>query len=160
MRQLMNHGQDRRYNHPMIGINGRLDTLQAAVLLSKLSIFEEEVDLRSRIGSRYSSKFATASKKIITPFIESHNTSVYAQYTIQVENRDALQQALQAAGVPTAVHYPIPLNLQPVFSALGKPEGSFPVSESVAKKVMSLPMHPYLEDSAMDRIVEAVAGQL
>jgi UDP-2-acetamido-2-deoxy-ribo-hexuluronate aminotransferase len=160
MRQVMNHGQDRRYNHPMIGINGRLDTLQAAILLAKFEIFEEEVTLRSEIGSNYSSKFTAASSKIVTPFIEPHNTTVYAQYTIQVENRDALQQALQAKGVPTAVHYPIPLNLQPAFAALAKPEGSFPVSESVAKKVMSLPMHPYLDESVMDRIVAAVTELL
>jgi len=160
MRQVMNHGQDRRYNHPVIGINGRLDTLQAAILLAKFEIFEEEVALRSEIGNRYSRVFAEASAGLVTPFIESHNTSVYAQYTVQIENRDAVQQALQAAGVPTAVHYPIPLNLQPAFASLAKPEGSFPVSESVAKKVMSLPMHPYMDESVMDRIVAAVTEQL
>ena len=160
MRQVMNHGQDRRYNHPMIGINGRLDTLQAAILLAKLGIFEEEVALRSEIGNKYSSKFAAASTGIVTPFIESYNTSVYAQYTIQVENRDAMQQALQAKGVPTAVHYPIPLNLQPAFISLAQLEGSFPVSESVAKKVMSLPMHPYLDENVMQEIVDAVTSQL
>jgi len=160
MRQVMNHGQDRRYNHPIIGINGRLDTLQAAILLAKFGIFEEEVALRSEIGRRYSSKFTAASAKIVTPFIEPHNQTVYAQYTVQIENRDAVQQALQAAGVPTAVHYPIPLNLQPAFASLAKPEGSFPVSESVAKKVMSLPMHPYLDEVAMTRIVDTVAAQL
>ncbi len=159
MRQVMNHGQDRRYNHPMIGINGRLDTLQAAILLAKFEIFEEEVALRSAIGTAYSSKFAAASSGIVTPYIEPYNTTVYAQYTIQVENRDALQQSLQAKGVPTAVHYPIPLNLQPAFVSLNKPAGSFPVSESVAGKVMSLPMHPYLDESVIDRIVNAVCGQ-
>jgi UDP-2-acetamido-2-deoxy-ribo-hexuluronate aminotransferase len=159
MRQVMNHGQDRRYHHPMIGLNGRFDTLQAAVLLAKLAIFEEEVSLRSEIGTRYSRLFAAASKgKIITPFIESYNTSVYAQYTIQVENRDSLQQTLQAQGVPTAVHYPVPLNLQPAFAALDKPAGSFPVAESVAQKVMSLPMHPYLAEADMERIVAAVCN--
>ena len=160
MRQVMNHGQDRRYNHPIIGINGRLDTLQAAILLAKFAIFEEEVTLRSEIGNRYSRVFAEASAVLVTPFIEAYNTSVYAQYTIQIKNRDAVQQALQAAGVPTAVHYPIPLNLQPAFAVLAKPEGSFPVAESVAKKVMSLPMHPYLDDSVMKRIVDAVTAQL
>jgi UDP-2-acetamido-2-deoxy-ribo-hexuluronate aminotransferase len=160
MRQVMNHGQDRRYNHPMIGINGRLDTLQAAVILAKFEIFEEEVELRSGIGRKYSRLFADASAKIVTPFVEPHNTSVYAQYTVQVENRDDLQQALQAKGVPTAVHYPIPLNLQPAFASLEKPEGSFPISEAVAKKVMSLPMHPYLDEGDMKRIVDAVSAQL
>jgi UDP-2-acetamido-2-deoxy-ribo-hexuluronate aminotransferase len=159
MRQVMNHGQDRRYHHPMIGLNGRFDTLQAAVLLAKLDIFEEEVALRAAIGTQYSAMFAAAADgSIITPFIEEYNTSVYAQYTIQVENRDALQQALQAKGVPTAVHYPVPLNLQPAFAALDRPAGSFPVAEAVAGKVMSLPMHPYLGEADMGRIVAAVCN--
>lgn len=161
IRQVMNHGQDRRYHHPMIGLNGRCDTLQAAVLLAKMEIFEEEVALRSEIGAKYSAKFLTASNgRIVTPFIEEYNTSVYAQYTIQVDGRDALQQALQAKGVPTAVHYPVPLNLQPAFANLDKPAGSFPVSEAVAQKVMSLPMHPYLAESDMDRIVTAVCSSM
>jgi UDP-2-acetamido-2-deoxy-ribo-hexuluronate aminotransferase len=157
----MNHGQDRRYHHPMIGLNGRCDTLQAAVLLAKMEIFEEEVALRSEIGAKYSSKFSEASNgKIVTPFIEADNTSVYAQYTIQIDGRDSLQQALQAKGVPTAVHYPVPLNLQPAFANLNKPAGSFPVSEAVADRVMSLPMHPYLTDTDMDLIVAAVCNSL
>jgi len=159
MRQVMNHGQDRRYHHPMIGLNGRCDTLQAAVLLAKFDIFEEEVAFRAEIGSKYSKIFAEKSAgKIVTPYIEPHNTSVYAQYTIQVEDRDRLQQALQTQGVPTAVHYPVPLNLQPAFASLEKPAGSFPVSEAVANKVMSLPMHPYLADSDMEIIVAAVCN--
>lgn len=159
MRQVMNHGQDRRYHHPMIGLNGRFDTLQAAVLLAKFGIFAEEVSARAAIGAEYSRLFAAASGgSIITPFIAPYNTSVYAQYTIQVENRDSLQQALQAKGVPTAVHYPVPLNLQPAFAAVGKPAGSFPVAEAVASKVMSLPMHPYLDKAVMERIVAAVCN--
>lgn len=159
MRQVMNHGQDRRYHHPMIGLNGRFDTLQAAVLLAKLDIFTEEVALRSEIGAQYSRLFAAASgSNIVTPYIEPYNTSVYAQYTIQVDNRDSLQQALQAKGVPTAVHYPVPLNLQPAFAALGRGAGSFPIAETVAGKVMSLPMHPYLADTDMETIVAAVCN--
>lgn len=159
MRQVMNHGQDRRYHHPMIGLNGRCDTLQAAILLAKFDIFEEEVALRAEIGARYSSMFAEASNgRIVTPYIEAHNTSVYAQYTVQVEDRDSLQQALQAKGVPTAVHYPVPLNLQPAFAALDKPAGSFPVSDAVANRVMSLPMHPYLAAGDMEQIVTAVCN--
>lgn len=161
MRQVMNHGQDRRYHHPMIGVNGRCDTLQAAILLAKFDIFAEEVALRAEIGARYSKLFTAASGgKVVTPYIEPHNSSVYAQYTIQVANRDALQPLLQAQGVPTAVHYPVPLNLQPAFAGLGKTEGSFTVSEAVAKRVMSLPMHPYLADTDMERIVSAVCGCL
>ncbi|MBP1728380.1 MAG: DegT/DnrJ/EryC1/StrS aminotransferase [Deltaproteobacteria bacterium] len=159
MRQVMNHGQDRRYHHPMIGLNGRFDTLQAAILLAKFDIFAEEVALRAEIGAKYSAMFAAAAgDRIITPFIEAYNTSVYAQYTIQVGNRDSLQQALQAKGVPTAVHYPVPLNLQPAFAALGNTAGSFPVAETVAGKVMSLPMHPYLSETDMGKIVAAVCN--
>jgi len=157
----MNHGQDRRYHHPMIGLNGRCDTLQAAILLAKFDIFEEEVALRAEIGAKYSKMFSDASGgKIITPYIESHNTSVYAQFTIQVNDRDNLQQALQPKGVPTAVHYPVPLHLQPAFASLNKMAGSFPVSEAVAGKVMSLPMHPYLAQNDMETIVAAVCNSL
>jgi UDP-2-acetamido-2-deoxy-ribo-hexuluronate aminotransferase len=160
MRQVMNHGQDRRYHHPMIGVNGRCDTLQAAILLAKMEIFPEEVELRSSVGSAYSKAFNAAAPTVVTPFIEEHNTSVYAQYTIQVDDRDKMQQALQAKGIPTAVHYPVPLNLQPAFATLGKPAGSFPVAEAVANRVMSLPMHPYLGDSDMQTIVTAVVESL
>lgn len=148
------HGQDRRYHHPLIGVNGRMDTLQAAILLPKLEIFPEEVRLREQIGRRYSELLSA--RGIQTPYIEPHNLSVYAQYTILVKNRDAVQQKLQARGIPTAVHYPIPLNLQPVFAYLKKPKGSFPVAERVAEQVLSLPMHPYLSEKDQDMIVNAV----
>jgi len=161
MRQVMNHGQDRRYHHPIIGVNGRLDTLQATILLAKMQIFEEEVELRATIGAAYSSAFGEKCPAgVVTPHIETCNTSVYAQYTIQIDDRDKLQQELQAKGVPTAVHYPVPLNLQPAFADLGTPAGSFPVSEAVAQKVMSLPMHPYLDRGDMERIVTAVADAI
>ena len=160
MRQVLNHGQDRRYHHPMIGINGRFDTLQAAILLAKFEIFQEVVDLRATIGAAYSNAFAARKADVVTPFIEEHNHSVYAQYTIQVADRDGLQQALQAKGIPTAVHYPVPLNLQPAFAGLDKPAGSFPVAEAVASRVMSLPMHPYLGESDMEKIVSAVTESI
>lgn len=160
IRQVMNHGQDRRYHHPMIGVNGRFDTLQAAVLLAKFGIFAEEVELRAVVGAAYSRAFAATGAAVVTPFIEEYNTSVYAQYTIQVKDREKLQQSLQAKGVPTAVHYPVPLNLQPAFAHINKPAGSFPVAEAVAGKVVSLPMHPYLNDGDMQRIVTAVAESL
>lgn len=160
MRQVLNHGQDRRYHHPMIGINGRFDTLQAAILLAKFEIFQEEVDLRAEIGAAYSKAFADRNAAVVTPFIEENNSSVYAQYTIQVADRDGLQQALQAKGIPTAVHYPVPLNLQPAFAGLNRPAGSFPVAEAVAARVMSLPMHPYLDGNDMEKIVAAVTESL
>lgn len=154
MRQYRAHGQDRRYHHPLIGVNSRLDTLQAAVLLAKLEIFDEEVKLRGELGKRYSEKLKEAN--VITPYIEGYNTSVYAQYTVQVKNREKLQEKLKANGIPTAVHYPIPLHLQPVFAELGLSEGSFPIAEQVAKRVMSLPMSAWLTDEDMDVVVKNV----
>jgi UDP-2-acetamido-2-deoxy-ribo-hexuluronate aminotransferase len=158
MRWIRVHGQDRRYHHLVIGINGRLDTLQAAVLLAKFEVFPNEVAARERIGSRYTDLLAGAN--LVTPYIETHNTSVYAQYTVQVDNRDTVQKSLHAAGVPTAVHYPRPLHLQPAFDNLALPEGSFPVSEAAARRVMSLPMHPYLSEADQDRIIGTLVDAL
>jgi UDP-2-acetamido-2-deoxy-ribo-hexuluronate aminotransferase len=153
MAQIRVHGQSKRYYHPIVGMNGRLDTLQAAVLLAKLDTLEEELASRQRIGARYSGKLAGAVK---TPKVAPHNTHVYAQYTIQVENRDAVQAKLKEQGIPTAVHYPVPLNMQPAFASLGQGEGSFPRSDAAARRVMSLPMDAFLDEATQDRIVAAV----
>lgn len=160
MRQIRIHGQDRRYHHPLIGVNGRLDTLQAAILLAKLDAFPTEIRRRAAIGARYTELlngdgvFPLGVRGwIITPYIESHNTSVYAQYTVQVEARDKLIANLQRRGIPTAVHYPVPLSLQPAFAGFDQPAGSFPVAEAASRKVLSLPMHPYLSEAEQTRIV-------
>lgn len=153
MRQIRAHGQDRRYHHPALGINGRMDTLQAAVLLAKLEVFDEEVASRGRIGARYTELLG---KSVVTPFIEAENSSVYAQYTVQVENRSVVQKKLSELGVPTAVHYPVPLHLQPVFAGLGQCKGSFPIAEAASDRVMSLPMHPYLTDETLCHIGNAL----
>ncbi len=139
MREIRVHGQDRRYHHPRVGVNGRLDTIQAAVLLAKMDIFEEEVALRAEVGARYTEMFAGAD--VVPPYIESFNTSVYAQYTIQVDDREAVQAKLKEMDIPTAVHYPVPLHMQPAFEDR---EHSYPVAEALAKRVISLPMHPRL----------------
>ena len=157
IREIRLHGQDRHYHHPRIGINGRMDTMQAAVLQAKMDIFPSEVVARQRIANQYGKMLSEA---VVTPYIESFNASVYAQYTILVDDRAAMQDVLKAIGIPTAVHYPIPLNLQPVFEYLNKPEGSYPVSEGIAKCVMSLPMSPYLTDAAINKIAKAVLDQL
>lgn len=157
MKQVRLHGQDKRYHHSVVGVNGRLDTLQAAILLAKLEIFDEEVELRTTIGEKYTERLKDV---VTTPYIETHNTCVYAQYTIQVDNRDTVQEKLKAAGIPTAVHYPIPLNLQPVFSYLQQGEGSFPVAEKVARRVMSLPMSPWLTVDDQREIVNAVSRSI
>jgi UDP-2-acetamido-2-deoxy-ribo-hexuluronate aminotransferase len=153
MREIRVHGQDRRYHHPRIGINGRLDSLQAAVLLAKLSIFPDEVEARNRIGARYSQLLSGTA--CMTPYVESHNTSVYAQYTIAVEDRDRLIGKLTQAGVPTAVHYPVPLHRQPAFA--GMPLPAVPAAEYAAGRVLSLPMHPYLTETDLIRIAGDVA---
>jgi UDP-2-acetamido-2-deoxy-ribo-hexuluronate aminotransferase len=157
MREIRVHGQDRRYHHPVIGLNGRLDTIQAAVLLAKLPSFADEVAARERIGARYSVLLQDVAR---VPVIGAGNTHVYAQYTIEVDNREAVQKALQELGVPTAVHYPIPLHLQPAFAHLGLGEGSFPLAEAAGKRVMSLPMHPFLDEATQDAIVAAVKKAL
>ncbi len=157
MREIRIHGQDRRYHHPRIGINGRLDTLQAAVLLAKLEVFDNEVEARSRIGARYSELLHN---DVVTSYVAPENTSVYAQYTVQVKNRDTVQNKLAEQGVPTAVHYPVPLHLQPVFTGLNHKLGDFPIAELTANRVMSLPMHPYLTDSLIEQIVSAIQHTL
>ena len=151
------HGQNRRYHHSRIGMNGRMDTIQAAVLQAKMEVFPKEIEARQRVASRYNSLLG---EKAVIPYVESYNKSVYAQYTLLVNNRATIQQLLNDQGIPTAVHYPIPLNLQPVFSYLNKPEGSFPVSEDIATRVICLPMSPYLTDLAIDRIVASILALL
>lgn len=176
LRQIARHGQDRRYHHVRVGVNSRLDTLQAAILLPKIEIFAEEIQLRQQVAARYQAKFAELSdshrttqnhteknipcpsvsfcgKEIILPFIEEHNTSVYAQYTIQVDNRDQVQAKLNEAGIPTAVHYPIPLNKQP---AVADKNVKLPIGDAVAEKVMSLPMHPYMTEADQQKVVKAL----
>jgi UDP-2-acetamido-2-deoxy-ribo-hexuluronate aminotransferase len=157
MQQIRVHGQSRRYYHPIIGLNGRLDTLQAAILLAKFESLDEELDARSRIASRYSELLSGIVK---TPHVEAHNRSVFAQYTIEVDDRAGVQARLKAAGIPTAVHYPVPLNLQPAFAGLGQGEGSFPKAEAAARRVMSLPMHPFLDAATQDHIVAEVRNSV
>jgi len=150
IRQLSVHGQDRRYHHPRIGINGRLDTLQAAVLLAKLDTFPDEVAARERIGRRYTEHLAGS---VQVPYIEPHNRSVYAQYTIQLPERDAFAARLNEAGIPTAVHYPLPLTRQP---ALADPHAEIPNAAAAAERVLSLPMSPWLTRDDQDRVIAQV----
>lgn len=157
MREIRVHGQDRHYHHPLIGLNGRMDTLQAAILLAKLPLFDDEIASRSRIGRRYSTTIQAAvpNGAVVTPGIPPHQQSVYAQYTVLLDQRSRIQQRLTELGIPTAVHYPLPLHQQPAFAHLEPP--NVPVAEAVAKRVMSLPMHPYLTESTQDKIVTALA---
>ena len=139
MRQIARHGQDRRYHHIRVGVNSRLDTLQAAILLPKLAILDDEMQARQHVAETYNRLFNESGITMI-PFIESYNESAWAQYTIQVDDRDQVQAKLKEQGIPTAVHYPIPLNKQPAVAS----DAKLPIGDSIAQKVMSLPMHPYL----------------
>ena len=157
MREIRVHGQDRRYHHPRIGINSRLDTIQAAILLAKMDRFEWEVINRKIVADRYHAMLADVSAGLLElPWVMSECTSVFAQFTLMVSNRDGLLQRLNEVGIPTAVHYPIPLHLQQAFAPLRGKRGDHPAAESAAQRVISLPMHPYLTAEHQTQIVEAV----
>ncbi|MDM0004460.1 DegT/DnrJ/EryC1/StrS family aminotransferase [Variovorax sp. J22G73] len=153
MRQIARHGQDRRYHHVRVGVNSRLDTLQAAVLLAKLDIFDEEIASRQRVADDYRRVLKNAGTTKF-PIIESYNQSVWAQYTVRVDDRDALQARMRLAGIPTVVHYPIPLNQQP---AVADDQVSLPIGNAAAREVLSLPMHPYMTLSHTLEVVRAFA---
>ena len=157
---LRNHGQVARYKHKYIGINGRLDAMQAAILNVKLAHFKEEIARRIEIGNNYTKKIKAAYKgdasDIITPFIPDGKVSVYAQYSVRVKNREEVTKKLNEAGIPTAIHYPIPLHMQECYAGCGFKEGDLPVSEKVSKEIMSLPMSAFLKDDDQDFIVETL----
>jgi UDP-2-acetamido-2-deoxy-ribo-hexuluronate aminotransferase len=152
LRQIARHGQDRRYHHLRVGVNSRLDTLQAAILLPKLELLDEEIRLRNQVSENYTRLLNEAGLDT-TPFVEEYNVSAWAQYTIRVASREAVQAKLKEAGIPTAVHYPIPLNKQP---AVADENAPLPIGDAMAKAVMSLPMHPYMRE--VDQ--RAIAGVL
>lgn len=153
MRQIRVHGQEKRYYHPIVGVNSRLDTLQAAILLAKLAVFDKEVAARRQIGQRYNELLKHAVKIMDVP---SYNTCVYAQYTIATLKRDAVRKYLDEKGIPSAIHYPLPLHLQPAFQKYVIPGTSFPNAETAAKTVISLPMHPYLQKADQEKIARTV----
>ena len=154
-REIRVHGQSGRYHHTRIGVGGRLDTLQAAVLLAKLERFDWELAQRETIGARYQRLLAGVEQITVRP----DRNSVYAQFTVLVDARADVQAALKAAGVPTAVHYPKPLNLQPAYAAYCCPE-CCPVSSRLAARVLSLPMGADLSVHDQDRVVEALVAAL
>ena len=151
IRQIARHGQDRRYHHIRVGVNSRLDTLQAAILLPKLAIFAEEIELRQLVATNYDRMLKAAGIET-TPYIEAHNVSAWAQYTVRVKDRDRVQAKLKERGIPTAVHYPIPLNKQP---AVADSHSNLPVGDVVAERVISLPFHPYLSEVDIEKVVQA-----
>jgi dTDP-4-amino-4,6-dideoxygalactose transaminase len=158
MRSLRVHGQGSdKYDNVRIGMNGRLDTMQAAVLIEKLRIFPDEIAARDRVAQRYNEMLGDV---VAVPVVAEGNTSVWAQYTLRVTNRDSLAAALKAKGIPTAIYYPKPLHQQTAYSKFPCAGNGVPVSERLAGEVLSLPMHPYLEEAVQDRIIAAVREAL
>ena len=152
-REIRVHGQSQRYVHTRIGVGGRMDTLQCAVVLAKLERFDWEIAQRRRIGERYHQLLGAGDIRSIT--VRSDRNSVYAQYTVLVSDRESLQKRLKEVGIPTAVHYPVPLNEQPAYEHLCCPDCT-PVAQELAKQVMSLPMSADLSAEDQEKIVGAL----
>jgi UDP-2-acetamido-2-deoxy-ribo-hexuluronate aminotransferase len=153
MREIRVHGQSGRYRHTRIGVGGRMDSIQCAVLLAKLERFEWEVRQRIEIAAHYDALLASSHVQKFS--LKADRTSVYAQYTVRVSERDAFERHMKARGIPTAVHYPLSLHQQPAYAA-AQAGRSFPVSERLAREVISLPMHADLDEATQQRIVAAV----
>lgn len=154
LRSIRVHGQGSdKYENVRIGVNSRLDTIQAAILVEKVKIFPEEVEMRDRVASRYTEAFRR-SNRVRPPHVIEGARSTWAQYTIQVPDRDKLAADLKGKGIPTAIYYPTPLSHQKGYAHF--PSAGTPVSDRIAKHVISLPMHPYLDEAAQDRIISAV----
>ncbi|CAA6810267.1 MAG: Lipopolysaccharide biosynthesis protein RffA [uncultured Sulfurovum sp.] len=152
MKSLRVHGQSKRYHHQYIGMGGRMDTIQCAIVNVKLKYYEKDLKLRQDVAFKYTQ--ALKDKDLICPFVEEKVTSAWAQYSVRVSNRDALQVSLKAEGIPTAVHYPMPLHLQACFQYLGYVKGDFPISEQVSTEIMSLPMNPYVNDDEIGYVTK------
>jgi UDP-2-acetamido-2-deoxy-ribo-hexuluronate aminotransferase len=159
IRQIRVHGQESRYFHTSIGVGGRMDTLQCAIVLAKMEKFPWEIDQRIKAGERYFELLRNhpSVKTIFTPF---DRTCVWGQFTIQVENRENIQRKLNSLGIPTVVHYPTPLHHQPAYKELCRVSGTLKKSEALSKNVLSLPMHPYIELETQKIIIKSLAGML
>lgn len=162
IRQIARHGQDRRYHHIRVGVNSRLDTLQAAILLPKLGILDDELEVREKVANSYKNLFFVTfsefdGKKMSLPVVDAYNRSAWAQYTLRLESREQVQAILKEADIPVAIHYPIPLNKQP---AVKDGNVVLPEGDKAAEQVISLPMHPYINFDDQKRIVDTVVGYL
>lgn len=153
IRSIINHGQEGRYHHVTLGINGRMDSIQAAVLIEKLAMLDEEIEARQVAAAQYQ---VALPAHFTPPVVACHNRSVYAQYTVQVDDREVVQKALAEQGIPTAVHYPVGLHQQPVVASRHDVL-SFPVTERCAKRVMSLPFYPFMPQDDIMNVCEALA---
>lgn len=155
---IRNHGQEGRYHHVRLGINGRLDTIQCAVLISKLSVYRSEIEARQKAAKYYSSRLRELGS-VEAPHLADNRDSVWAQYTLRVKNREAFQKKMTELGVPTAVHYPSVLSAQPALNGKCRVSSDL-VAQQAAKEVVSLPMHPYLSEDVQDQIIAAVQKSL
>ena len=153
MKSILNHGQTQRYHHKYIGINGRMDTMQAAVLNVKLKYYNDELLKRQAAADKYTSEL---SGNIIKPVVKNDRTSVWAQYSIRTQNRNNVQGKLKDAGLPTAVHYSKPLHLQEAFANFGGKLGDYPVAEKVSNEIMSIPMSAFLKEEDQDYIIQTL----
>jgi dTDP-4-amino-4,6-dideoxygalactose transaminase len=160
MRSLCVHGQGHhKYENVRIGINGRLDTIQAAILNAKFDIFPQEIELRQKVATKYTELLSGLSNGLVMPHVPSEYQSVWAQYSIlskDERHRSELQNRLKEAGIPTAIYYPKPLHLQTAFQNLGYKAADFPVSEDYAGRIFSLPMHPYLAAEDQEQIAKSL----
>ncbi len=156
------HGQNRRYRHDMKGINGRLDAIQAAVVLAKLKHFREELQARELAAKRYNNLISEQIPDVQIPHTKRDRTCVYAQYTVRIPDgrRDDVVKELEQRAIPCAVHYPLPLHMQKVFAQLQVPEGSLPVAEKAAREVLSLPMHAFITEQEQEAVVKALSDAL
>jgi len=152
MKSLRVHGQSKRYHHKYIGMGGRMDTLQCAIVDVKLKYYKKDLALRQEVATKYTK--ALQGKAIVLPTIAKKATSAWAQYSVRVKNRDEVQAKLKEQGIPTAVHYPMPLHLQEAFEYLNYKKGDFPISERVSEEIMSLPMNPYVRDDEIKYVSE------
>jgi len=154
MREIRVHGQSRRYVHTRLGVGGRMDTLQCAIVLAKLERFEWELEQRARVAARYD---AMLSGRIGIVARGQMRNSVYAQYTVVLEERERVQALLHAAAIPTAVHYPLPIHVQPAYAHLSRPDAC-PIALNMAAKVLSLPMGPYLDPESASHVAATLLG--
>ncbi|PHR69825.1 MAG: aminotransferase DegT [Arcobacter sp.] len=152
MRIILNHGQSSKYHHSHVGLNARLDTIQAGILNIKLKYFQDEINKRQEIAIKYDKNL----NNVITPFVDDKSTSVWAQYCIRVKNRDEMIKKCTKKGVPTAIYYPLPLHLQEVFYYLGYKKGDFPITENISKDILALPMSAFLTKDEQDYIIKVI----
>ncbi len=159
IKRLRNHGQKVRYQHHEIGLNARLDTIQAAVLLAKFPHFAEELEKRRLVAEIYTRLIKEKLSGVLPPIVVDDRTSVFAQYTVRIQDnmRDSVINALQDRNIPYAIHYPMPLHLQPSMADFGFKQGDFPVSEQASREVLSLPMHPFITISEQEEVIDALA---